>query len=196
MIIYWFGSLNILLLIFLLFFAKSLTFRLITVLYPSPGSTQSLPVPKCSPVSQVSDLRTVTVCFYLQIFVCRPTSSVAKCLCFYGVLSEMRHAFRPIALFSNLQNGVIWWLKFYTLLSQSRQLLRASVPRPPSSAPPEKKILSYATAFWYQLTQVVLEKRPFNGSSSSSLAITNHGQEVKCISVCTCNTCQLFLLRL
>ena len=90
MIIYWFGSLNILLLIFLLFFAKSLTFRLITVLYPSPGSTQSLPVPKCSPVSQVSDLRTVTVCFYLQIFVCRPTSSVAKCLCFYGVLSEIR----------------------------------------------------------------------------------------------------------
>ena len=63
MIIYCFGSLNILLLIFLLSFAKSLTFRLITVLYPSPRSTQSLPVPKCSPVSQVSDLRTVTVCF-------------------------------------------------------------------------------------------------------------------------------------
>jgi len=83
----------------------------------------------------------VCVCI-LQIVVCRPTSSVANCLWFRYAWCDKTHAFRPTALFSNLHNCVISWLKFYTLFSRSRQLPGASVSQNPNLAPPEKKFLA------------------------------------------------------
>jgi len=80
----------------------------------------------CLLITDTDPQRNSVYTFIVQIDVC--TSSAAKCLRFKYARCDKRHTFRPTVLSSNLHKGVFWWLKFYTLLSWSSQLLWASLP--------------------------------------------------------------------